>query len=1006
MNDSRGSLWNKWDLHVHTPYSIDHQYIDAGGEDARWEKFISNLEALPPEFKAIGINDYIFIDGYKRVIEYKEKGRLQNIDIILPVIELRLNKFGGSNKHFSRINYHIIFSDKITPDVIEHQFLSALSAKYELSPIVQEISWKGVPTKQSLEEFGRKIKLSVPKEHLPHFDSDLKEGFNNLNLDLNKVQEVLSSSFFKDKYLTAVGKTEWADIKWNDHSIADKKTIINGSDFVFISSPDAQHFTNAKTKLTSERVNDLLLDCSDAHYFSDSSEKDRIGNCHTWLKCDTTFEGLKQIKNEPESRIFIGDVPPKMELVRKNPSKYIKSISVHKTVESSSDGWFDTDIPFNSDLVAIIGNKGNGKSALADIIGLLGGTKNYNEFSFLVKEKFRKRGLADSFTGELTWQSNTPHSKLLSKDPEEHETERVKYLPQQFLEKLCNEDEERFEHELKDVIFSHVNDADRLKQSSLDDLIALKTKTKKEAIEILLDEVKTINETLVGFENLSSSSNRKKVEAKIKDREEEHKTHLETKPTEVTKVDNNPEAQQKIEAVSKELESLNKGLSQLKEDIKTKEAEQKDVKTKIAATEQLAGTLENFQKQYDQFLSNCADEAKILGIDIKDIVFLDIKNEKIASLKQTYKSQNEKLNNLLENESDENLNQKKQRLDKKILELQGKLDEPNRKYQVYLKELSEWEAKELSIGAKLTEEMKNKEYIKKALSEDIASLKQERLNKARDIHQNIKGIAQIYEELYKPVQVFILRHNVSDDQFKLNFEVSIVNKTFVDKFFDFISQNVKGKFQGKDDGRKYLKEVIDATDFNDTDSAMVFLETILSSLAEKEQQEPESLATMTQLRKNIDILDLYSFLFSFSYIQPTYSLKLGNKELSKLSPGEKGALLLIFYLLVDNDEIPLIIDQPEENLDNQTVYNLLVPCIKEAKDRRQIIIVTHNPNLAVVCDAEQIICASMNKVKNNEITYKSGSIENPEINAKIIDILEGTTPAFKKRDSKYFIESV
>ena len=74
-------------------------------------------------------------------------------------------------------------------------------------------------------------------------------------------------------------------------------------------------------------------------------------------------------------------------------------------------------------------------------------------------------------------------------------------------------------------------------------------------------------------------------------------------------------------------------------------------------------------------------------------------------------------------------------------------------------------------------------------------------------------------------------------------------------------------------------------------------------------------------------------------------------------------MLLIFYLLVDNDDIPLIIDQPEENLDNQTVYKLLVPSIKEAKNRRQIIIVTHNPNLAVVCDAEQIIHASIDKVK-------------------------------------------
>jgi len=114
---------------------------------------------------------------------------------------------------------------------------------------------------------------------------------------------------------------------------------------------------------------------------------------------------------------------------------------------------------------------------------------------------------------------------------------------------------------------------------------------------------------------------------------------------------------------------------------------------------------------------------------------------------------------------------------------------------------------------------------------------------------------------------------------------------------------------------------------------------------------------------------------------------------NEFSPGEKGALLLIFYLLIDKEKVPLIMDQPEENLDNESVYSLLVPYIKKAKQKRQVIIVTHNPNLAVVCDAEQIIYAHMDK-KNNEIRYESGSIESIEMNKRIVDVLEGTMPAF------------
>ncbi|HET8563804.1 MAG TPA: ABC transporter, partial [Candidatus Binatia bacterium] len=147
--------------------------------------------------------------------------------------------------------------------------------------------------------------------------------------------------------------------------------------------------------------------------------------------------------------------------------------------------------------------------------------------------------------------------------------------------------------------------------------------------------------------------------------------------------------------------------------------------------------------------------------------------------------------------------------------------------------------------------------------------------------------------------------------------------------------------------------------------------------------------------------DLYDFVFSLDYLRPRYTLTMGGKALNELSPGERGMLLLVFYLLVDKEDIPLIIDQPEENLDNQTVYEVLVPCIKEAKQRRQMIIVTHNPNLAVVCDAEQVIYAAHNITERHRITYTPGSIENPTINRRIVDVLEGTRPAFNRRESKY-----
>jgi len=95
------------------------------------------------------------------------------------------------------------------------------------------------------------------------------------------------------------------------------------------------------------------------------------------------------------------------------------------------------------------------------------------------------------------------------------------------------------------------------------------------------------------------------------------------------------------------------------------------------------------------------------------------------------------------------------------------------------------------------------------------------------------------------------------------------------------------------------------------------------------------------------------------------------------------------------------IDQPEGNLDNHTVAKVLVACIREARKRRQVFIVTHNPNLAVVCDADQIVHASMDKANGNAITYVSGALENPTISRFVTDVLEGTRWAFDVRGTKY-----
>jgi hypothetical protein len=147
--------------------------------------------------------------------------------------------------------------------------------------------------------------------------------------------------------------------------------------------------------------------------------------------------------------------------------------------------------------------------------------------------------------------------------------------------------------------------------------------------------------------------------------------------------------------------------------------------------------------------------------------------------------------------------------------------------------------------------------------------------------------------------------------------------------------------------------------------------------------------------------DVENFVHGLSYLKPRFELRWQDKPLDQLSPGERGNLLLVFYLLIDERDVPLIIDQPEENLANYSIATTLIPALKYAKNLRQIIIVTHNPKLAVVCDADQIVHADIDKTDGNRVTYTAGAIENTEITRLVVDVLEGTKPAFDLRDAKY-----
>jgi predicted ATPase len=1013
VNDPKGSNWRKWDLHIHTPASFVQHY----GTDSKetWDRFISDLERLPKEFKVIGINDYIFIEGYRRVLEYRDAGRLQNIDLILPVIELRVDKFGGADDELRRVNYHVIFSDEISPEIIQTQFLNGISTNYHLSPAHdgKQVYWDGMVTPESLTELGRKIAESVPPSEQAKFKNHAHVGFHNLNFRLETIRQRLASHYFEDKHLTAVGKAEWESIRWSGQSIADKRDIINSVNIVFTASQSPQAYYRALQKLKQQSVNGRLIDCSDAHYFSDSAKNDaRIGNSFTWVKADPTFTGLKQALKEFDDRVFIGEIPDTVKAVKSHPTKYIRSIKIEKKASAKLDEvWFDghREVELNPGLVIIMGNKGNAKSALTDVMGLLGGTKNHPYSSFLNSNKFcqASNNKAKSFRATLTWASGVTVTKSLDESVPGTEIEMVKYIPQNFFEVICNEvamkEGGAFDEELEQVIFSHVDVADRLGKASLRELINHRTSEINFAIEQLKLELKDLNQEIYTLEISLYPEYRQTHEKELEAKKKELEAHWRAKPAEVP----NPAEsdQDQFRSVRSQLEELRSRIDELEKQIESKQKRQGELASAAIAIDKALNRLDNFQKYFQQQKKEFAG-LEIDGIKFDELIKLEVNLKPLQERLTFIQAEKENTATLLDPNNPQSLLILKDSLVKESNALQEKLAEPDKVYQKYQRALKKWKAREKEIigGPNSLGSVGFFERILEKLDEIPDELKKLRIRRtelALKIYANIQRLADTYRELYAPVQRFIEQDDLAN-RFSLNFDVSIVDMELKDRLFEWVKQDVTGSFCGVASGKKILGDLLARCDFNRKEDTASFLDEMVDHLTTDVRSNDSSEVKIdTLMRKGKTVESLYDYIFSLEFLEPHYVLKMGDKEMFQLSPGEKGALLLVFYLLVDKGDIPLIIDQPEENLDNQTIFDLLVPSIKRAKKRRQIIIVTHNPNIAIVCDAEQFIYSSIDKKNKQRVEYKSGSIESMEINKNALNVLEGTRPAFDNRSSKY-----
>jgi ABC-type lipoprotein export system ATPase subunit len=1022
--NSTGSIWRKWDLHIHTPASYHwkgkrFEACNTAERDELCAEIIDKINST--DVCAFCIMDYWTFDGYLLLRDYIERNPDSTDKTIFPGIELRM----VAPTDF-RLNTHVLLSDTVSAENLAH-FISHLKlADHETRP----------PTRQHLIELaqsydGSKLDLyGCTNEDKTDEDKMHIVGLKSAIVTRESVNEAIKvvgeeHCLVIQPYDTSDGLE---DLDWKRHPYTDSYLMKWAHCF---ESRDPIHVNlflgkghKTKPHVGPDFINNLggypkpVFSGSDAHRISKygvyPSER------ATWLKAQPTFKGLQQICYEPALRCHIGDVPPKLLHVSQNRTKYMECLKINKADNGLPDEqWFDrSEIELNPGLIAIIGNRGSGKSALADIIALAGNAHCLN-MEFLNKDRFRGTGnKAKHFNVTLTWADETEVVANLDDETNEQEPQRVRYLPQRFIETLCNEISSgnggKFEKALENVIFLHLPEEDQLEKSSLEELIEYRVEARRDSLRTLRQSLCEKNEDIWKLEQETSEKRLTEYESALALKESELKAHNEIKPEPVEEpsasTNNDGEAKEKLEQLRNkevELRKLQEELDEAKTEVRTK-------KSKQASLERLKEHVANLKAEYDSFVENHNDEFVLAGLSLEQVISFTVNYEPIEEEHKHTLERLAEISSRIEGEAATDEQEAVKGLEILVQEctnavsvIQAGLDAPQKAYETYREALRKWEECRDEILGKAEKSGTIEFYkhcirqVKDAIPAQKQKLLDDRIQLVRDIHAELQSIRDIYKKLYEPVQKIASQAATAEQSTQMEFDASIAASGFQEGFNDFIHRGRRGNFTG-DDGTKIVTDLLHSHDFNELDCVVFFVEAVMKKLTilDKEGEEEEILVE-PQLRKGKHGCQLYDFIFGLEYLDVKYNLRMDGKEISQLSPGEKGGLLLVFYLMLDMDEIPIIIDQPEHNLDNESIVQLLVACIRKARDRRQVILVTHNPNLAVYCDADQIIHCKIDKANGHKIEYTTGAIEEYDINALAVNVLEGTYEAFDNRRKKW-----
>lgn len=950
----KGSEWRKWDLHVHSPLTIlNNQYPKLTDGSPDWEAFISKLESL--DVAVLGITDYFTIDGYKKLKEYKQQGRLQNIHTILPNIEFRLNSVLSSKKDGQeprRLNFHVIFSDAVSPQDIEEHFLHDISFFYEGNPQDKDGTRKLKPS--NIEDLGKKL----ISEHQKFKDSGLSPmviGATQTVVNHEDITEALKDSRFKGKYIVVFPEELSNLISWDGQDHHTRKGLLQKSDMVFSSNEKTQAWCLGQSPYEEgiqKYIEEFktLKSCihgSDAHKIGEIGHPcslrgnkghacDNGGECklrHCWLKADPTFEGLKQLLYEPADRVAIQEEKP----VRIKSNYTISKFKISQATIADDLSIQETEIELNPGLVAVTGGKGGGKTAFVDLIA-----NCYRDRCNIDDRNSFVRRISDqnpSLGTTITFKNGDEFSKQLC-DGSFFEDSDIVYIAQGELESYIGADSD-LDAYIKNLIFSSPQIKDTVKNHEFDELIV--------TIEELQEQVSKKHEVIISLEQQTSA-----------------------------------DVQQAIALESKQ-----------------KEAELKDVANKVTELEKAQSKekikiAQDKQKAIAELKSKKDDLTSLKTLLTKVITFIE---NDLTTFNTDITAINVLLKKLELPEQFDSISYKTEGLETRLVNTKGEITTIVQSIETAQKELEQFEAG-VKDHAKLLEK-------KRELDVAIANIK----IRQEDFAKNQASLTQAIDDRRGLMQKLV--GTVVSQKIKYEELISLFSAHKADVLSDLtfgarIQFDRKEFLQTAEDVMDNRKVIVNPKNGEPTLFSNLF--TLVESILDGKESDGSKLVDEIEKinRENKDklkrsqtvsVADFYRFLY-FNYFTVVPTVKYKNTQLSKLSLGQKATVLIKIYLA--QGDKPIIIDSHDDHLDNEFIMDELVKAIRQAKEYRQVILASNNGNVVINSDAEQIIIAHRN---DGEISYIAGSIEEPSVRDRAVKVLEGGSEAFKQRQQKYRLNS-